>query len=48
MLKFCESYQISFLDEVVAGARTMQLVEQVITEVLTKVESVLNHHKGTL
>jgi hypothetical protein len=33
MLKFCESDQISFLDEVTAGARTMQLVEQVGVEV---------------
>jgi len=33
MLKFCELGQISFLDEVVAGAQTMQLVEQVVVEV---------------
>jgi hypothetical protein len=36
------------LDEVAAGAQTVQLVEQVITKVWTKVEYVLNHHKGTL
>jgi hypothetical protein len=33
MLKFCESNQISFLDEVAVGARTMQLVEQVVAKV---------------
>jgi hypothetical protein len=36
------------LDEVVVGAQTMQLVKQVVVEVWTKVEYVLNHHKGTL
>ncbi len=40
--------QISFWDEVAASALTMQLVEQVIAEVWTKVEYVLNHHRGTL
>ncbi len=48
MLKFCEFDQISFLDEVVVGAWTMQLAEQVAAQVWTKVEYVLNHHKGTL
>jgi hypothetical protein len=33
MLKFCESDQISFLDEVAASAQTMQLVKQVAAEV---------------
>jgi hypothetical protein len=33
MLKFCELNQISFLDEVAANARTMQLAEQVVVEV---------------
>jgi hypothetical protein len=33
MLKFCESDQILFLEEMVASARTMQLVEQVAAEV---------------
>jgi hypothetical protein len=33
MLKFCESNQISFLDEVAASARTMELAEQVVVEV---------------
>jgi hypothetical protein len=33
MLKFCESDQILFLDEVAVGARTMQLAKQVIVEV---------------
>jgi hypothetical protein len=33
MLKFCESDQISFLDEVAVGARTMQLTKQVAVEV---------------
>jgi hypothetical protein len=36
------------LDEVATGARTMQLTEQVTVEVWTKVEYVLNHHRGTL
>jgi hypothetical protein len=36
------------LDEVAAGAQTMELAEQVAVEVWTKVEYVLNHHKGTL
>jgi hypothetical protein len=36
------------LDEVVASARTMQLAKQVTVEVWTKVEYLLNHHKGTL
>jgi hypothetical protein len=36
------------LDEEVASARTMQLAKQVIVEVWTKVEYVLNHHRGTL
>jgi len=48
MLKFCELDQISFLDEEVASARTMQLAKQVTVEVWTKVEYVLNHHRGTL
>jgi hypothetical protein len=48
MLKFCESAQISFLDEVAAGAWIMQLAEQVTIEVWTKVEYVLNHHRCTL
>ncbi len=33
MLKFCESDQFSFLDEVAAGSRSMQLAEQVAAEV---------------
>jgi hypothetical protein len=33
MFKFCESDQISFLDEMATGARTMQLVKQVAIEV---------------
>jgi hypothetical protein len=33
MLKFCESDQISFLDEVAAGAQTLQLAKQVAAEV---------------
>ncbi len=33
MLKFCESDQISFSDEVAANARTMQLVDQVAAKV---------------
>jgi hypothetical protein len=33
MLKFCESDQISFLDEVAGGAQTMQLAEQIAVEV---------------
>jgi hypothetical protein len=33
MLKFCESHQISFFDEVAASAQTMQLTEQVTVEV---------------
>jgi hypothetical protein len=33
MLKFCESVQFSFLDEVAADARSMQLAEQVAAEV---------------
>jgi hypothetical protein len=33
MLKFCELDQISFLDEVAIGAQTMELVEQITTEV---------------
>jgi len=48
MLKVCESDQISFLDEVGACAQTMELAEQVAVEVWTKVEYVLNHHRGTL
>jgi hypothetical protein len=48
MLKFGELNQISFLDEVLACAWTMQLVEQVTAEVWTKVEYVLNHHRSTL
>jgi len=48
MLKVCESNQISFLDEVAAGAQIMELIEQVAVEVWTKVEYVLNHHRGTL
>jgi len=32
MLKVCESDQISFLDEVAAGAQTIELVEQVVVE----------------
>ncbi len=48
MLKFCESNQISFLDEMAAGAQTMQLAEQVVVDVWTKVEYVLNYHKSTL
>jgi hypothetical protein len=36
------------LDEVTTGAQTMELVEQVAIEVWTKVEYVLNHHRGTL
>jgi hypothetical protein len=48
MLKFCELNQISFLDEVAASAWTMQLAEQVTAKVWTKVEYVLNHHRGTL
>ncbi len=48
MLKVCESDQISFLDEVTTGAQTMELAEQVAVEVWTKVEYVLNHHRGTL
>jgi hypothetical protein len=36
------------LDEVSTSAQTMQLVEQIATEVWTKVEYVLNHHRGTL
>jgi hypothetical protein len=48
MLKFCESDQISFLDEVAAGAWTMQLAKQVAVEVWTRVEYILNHHRGTL
>jgi hypothetical protein len=38
--------QISFLDEVAASPRTMQRAEQVVVEVWTKVEYVLNHHRG--
>ncbi len=33
MLKFCESDQFSFLDEVAAGSQSMQLAEQVAAEV---------------
>ncbi len=33
MLKVCESNQISFLDEVAAGAQTIELAEQVVVEV---------------
>jgi hypothetical protein len=33
MLKLCVSNQISFLDEVAASARTMELAEQVAAEV---------------
>jgi hypothetical protein len=33
MLKVCESNQISFLDEVAAGAQIMELIEQVAVEV---------------
>jgi hypothetical protein len=33
MLKFCESNQISFLDEMAASAQTMQLAEQVVAKV---------------
>jgi len=40
MLNFFELDQISFLDEVVASAWTMQLVEQVRAQVWTKVEYV--------
>jgi hypothetical protein len=36
------------LDEVVASAQTMELAEQVAVEVWTKVEYVLNHHRGAL
>jgi len=48
MLKVCESDQISFFDEVATSAQTMELAEQVAVEVWTKVEYVLNHHRGTL
>ncbi len=48
MLKFCELDQISFLDEVAIGAQTMQLAKQIVAKVWTKVEYVLNHHRGTL
>jgi hypothetical protein len=46
MLKFCELDQISFLDEVVAGAWTMWLAQGITVEVWTKVEYVLNHRRG--
>jgi hypothetical protein len=36
------------LDEMAAGASTMQLAKQVTTQVWTKVEYVLNHHRRTL
>jgi hypothetical protein len=36
------------LDEVAIGARTMQLAEQVVVDVWTKVEYVINHHRSTL
>jgi hypothetical protein len=36
------------LDEMAAGAQTMQLAEQVVVDVWTKVEYVLNYHKSTL
>jgi hypothetical protein len=32
MLKVCESDQISFLDEVAAGAQTIELAEQVVVD----------------
>jgi len=48
MLKVCELDQISFFDEVATSAQTMELAEQVVVEVWTKVEYVLNHHRGTL
>ncbi|CAK9224387.1 unnamed protein product [Sphagnum troendelagicum] len=41
MLKFCESVQFSFLDEVAADARSMQLAEQVAAEVLALVRGAL-------
>ncbi|CAM6045908.1 unnamed protein product [Sphagnum compactum] len=41
MLKFCESVQFSFLDEVAADARSMQLAEQVAAEVLVLVRGAL-------
>jgi len=47
MLKFCELDQISFLDEVVAGAWTMWLAQGITVEVWTKVEYVLNHRRGS-
>ncbi len=42
MLKVYELDQISFWDEVAAGAQTMELAKQVAIEVWTKVEYVLN------
>jgi hypothetical protein len=48
MLNFFGLDQISFLDEVATSAWTMQLAEQVTAQVWTKVEYVLNHHRGTL
>jgi hypothetical protein len=36
------------LDEVAIGAQTMEIAKQVVVEVWTKVEYVLNHHRGTL
>ncbi|KAH9538566.1 hypothetical protein CY35_15G013600 [Sphagnum magellanicum] len=41
MLKFCESDQFSFLDEVAAGSRSMQLAEQVAAEVIALVRGAL-------
>jgi len=46
MLKFCELDQISFLDEVVAGAWTVWLAQGITAEAWTKVEYVLNHRRG--
>jgi hypothetical protein len=36
------------LDEVTTSAQTMELAKQVAVEVWTKVEYVLNHHRGVL
>ncbi|CAK9205523.1 unnamed protein product [Sphagnum troendelagicum] len=48
MLKFCESDQFSFLDEVAAGSQSMQLAEQVAAEVIALVRGALLDDPRTL